>query len=256
MSIILHKKSRALNRASEDLHVDAFDKTFNVFDPYPEARKATSNLLLWPVSLMLVFGVLSLAFMQLIGAGVVLDITIVIFGVGLMVVDEASEIYSNANVFIRALVDHAKFAQGDVRAVYLLKGIMQKLRKYYVLLAVVFAVFSVASPWIQQLVIVGFAQFVGSTVTTTSSLGIAAPYVTVFVFAALVTIVFIVAGQVKTRLFEFAPSVPQAVMDEQFERLTVMSHWGEAPPYELSHRPVFEDPEVEERKRRALRSKQ
>jgi len=76
------------------------------------------------------------------------------------------------------------------------------------------------------------------------------------VFAALVTLVFIVAGQIKTRLFDFAPSVPQTVTDEQFERLTIMGNWAESPPYELSHRPVFENPEVEERKRRALRSKE
>jgi len=70
-------------------------------------------------------------------------------------------------------------------------------------------------------------------------------------------LILMISGEiVKVRVFGFRSSVPLTATDEQFERLLIMSKWGEKPPFELSHRPVFEDYETEERKRKTLSEKE
>jgi len=252
VSLLFDRKTRTLNRLSEKINLNVFDKTFNVLNPYPTSRKTISTIMIWPIVIMLIFAVFAMAFSKIFETGIALGLIVLISSVGLMMVDEAMEINSTANQFTQALTTQTGFGKGDVVALHILKQTMPKLKKYYILLAALFTVCAITLPYILQAAVTAFTEAVGSVMTTTSTLGIISPYLSLLIFTAIVTIIAVTAGRIKTKAFGLGPSPTLTSIEEQFERITIMAKWGEAPPFELSHRPVLEDPEVEERKRKAL----
>lgn len=252
VSLLFDRKIRVLNRVSENINVNVYNKTFNILDMYAPSRKTINTIMVWPIVIMVIFMIFAITFSTIFETGIALGFMILISSVSLMMVDEVTEINSIANLFTNALIDRTGFGKGDVVALHLLKQTMPKLKRYYVLLATLFIIAAITLPYLLQAAVTAFTQTLGSVMTTTSTLGIISPYLSLFVFAAIVTIIAVTAGRIKTKAFGFGPSPTFTSIEEQFERITIMAKWGEAPPFELSHRPVLEDPEVEERKRRAL----
>ncbi len=80
-------------------------------------------------------------------------------------------------------------------------------------------------------------------------------YIGCLAIAAVTMMILTLGGTIKSRVFGFSRSVPFTVWAEQFERgARTLSLW-ESPPFELNHRPILEDYEVEEGKRRVLSEK-
>ncbi len=252
LSTLFDRKSRALNKLSQRINLNVFDKTFNILNPYAPTQKTINSVMFWPIAIMVLFAVFAITFAKLFETGIALGFVILIGSISLMMVDEAIEMNSTANLFSKALAARTGFGKGDVVALDLLRKTMPKLRKYYVLLAAVFIVSAMVLPYILQLAVNALTETMGTVMATTSILGVISPYLSLLVFAVIVTIIAVTAGKIRTKAFGFGPSATLTSVEEQFERITLMAKWGEAPPFELSHRPVLEDPEVEERKRRAL----
>lgn len=256
ISLFFYFKSRFFRRASADLRVNAFDRTFNVFDPYPERRRSVEILVLLPLILVFMFFFIGFVVLKFFEARLILGLTVFMACFGFMMVDEAYEILVNARAFTKAVENKAKLGEGDLKALLLLTEIMPKMSRYYFVLATVFLVSAATFQYIAPSAVLGVSLLVGTTVESTSFAGGISPYLAVFTFTIVFVTVYFAAGRLKTRLFGFSPSTPLTAMEEQFQRVKIMSKWGEAPPYELSHRPVLEDAEVEERKRRALRQEE
>lgn len=252
ISLILDRKTRTLNELSQKINLNVFDKTFNVLNPHAPPRKTINSIMIWPVAIILLFTVFAMTISKIFEAGIALGFIILIGSIGLMMVDEAIEINSTAKLFSNALAIQTGFGKGDVVALNFLKQTMPKLKKYYILLATLFIISAIMLPYILQVTLTAFTHTMGSVMATSSTLGIISPYLSLLVFTAIVTIISVTAGRIKTKAFGLGPSPSLTSIEEQFERITIMAKWGEAPPFELSHRPVLEDPEVEERKRRAL----
>jgi len=252
LSLLFDRKIRAINRLSQKINLNVFDKTFNVLDPYPRSRKTINSIMIWPIVIMLLFTFFAMAFSKIFETGIALGVIILISSISLMMVDEVTEINSTANLFSKALASQTGFGKGDVVALHLLKQTMPKLKKYFILLATLFLISALTLPFLLQAAVIALTQTVGSVMTTTYILGLISPYLSLLIFTAIVTIIAVTAGRIKTKAFGLGPSPTMTSIEEQFERITIMAKWGEAPPFELSHRPVLEDPEVEERKRRAL----
>jgi hypothetical protein len=252
ISLILDRKTRTLNELSQKINLNVFDKTFNVLNPHAPPRKTINSIMIWPIAIILLFTIFAMTISKIFEAGIALGFIILINSIGLMMVDEAIEINSTAKLFSNALATQTGFGKGDIVALNFLKQTMPKLKKYYILLAMLFIISAIMLPYILQVTLTAFTQTMGSVMATSSTLGIIAPYLSLLVFAAIVTIIAVTAGRIKTKAFGLGPSPTLTSIEEQFERITIMAKWGEAPPFELSHRPMLEDPEVEERKRRAL----
>jgi hypothetical protein len=253
-SLYFYRKRRALGRLAGSLYMNVFDKSFNVYDPYPERRKVIGLTVAVPLLLVLTYFLIGYLLLKVLESGLVLGFVLFAMGFGLMMVDEALELYSNAKLFTKAATNRTDFGQGDLKALSILLDTMPKLSKYYVLLAAVFFASAVAFPYIASPTLMAFSLYVGTTIEYTSSTGIWSLVFVVLAYTLLFMTVYFVAGRLKSRIFGSSTSTPFAASDEPFERIKIVARWGEAPPYELSHRPVLEDPEVEERKRKALTS--
>jgi len=133
---------------------------------------------------------------------------------------------------------------------------LPKLSRYYLLLAIILFVSSVALPYVVPAALFALAQFFGGVIESTAFAGPLVLYVALFLFTVAFMTVYFAGRILKSRVLGFPRSLPSTYIEEQFERLLINAKWAESPPYELSHRPVFEDSEVEERKRKALVSKE
>ena len=253
LSYYFYSKSRVLKEASKNLSVTVWDKTFNVFVP-TENRRAITPTILLPVVAVLMWVFVGFLVLKILEMGLVLGISVFILSLGLMMMDEALDLRDHANVFVNALNSKTKLAKGDVNTLLLLGRVMPKLSIYYIFTAIVFFASAYALPYIVSAVVVGLSVYSGTAATVASPLGVAMPYIALFAFTFLFVIVYLGGGRLKNRIFGFPKSMSFRAMEEQFERgVRTITH-GDSPPFEMSHRPILEDPEVEERKRKDLDS--
>ena len=255
LSYYFYSKSRILKEASKNLSVTVWDKTFNVFVPTENRRAITPSILL-PVVAVLMWVFVGFLVLKILEMGLLLSISLFILSLGIMMMDEALDLRDHANVFINALKSNTKLAKGDVTTLLLLGHVMPKLSVYYIFTAAVFFVSAYALPYILSAVIVGLSVYSGTAATVASPLGVAMPYIAAFAFTFLFVMVYLGGGKLKNRIFGFPKSMSFRAMEEQFERgVRTITH-GDSPPFEMSHRPILEDPEVEERKRKELDSEE
>lgn len=193
-------KTRFFRRLSKNLQVNIFNKTYNVFDPYPEHRKSIGISILLPI--VLVFSCLFIGFMilKVLESGLILGLTVFIVCFSLMLADEAYELYTNARIFTKAIRNGTDIGEGDLKALSLLMEIMPKLSKYYIILASVFLASAAVFQYIVPAATLAVSLFLGTTIEVTSFTGNISPYVAVFVFTVTFMTVYLAAGRIKTRL--------------------------------------------------------
>jgi hypothetical protein len=250
-SLSFYLKYRVLRKVSKNARVNAYDETFKVVSPYPEHRHIINNIVI-PLILAVVFPfLLGFAILRMLEMGLVLSILAVILWLGLMMLDPAFEIHKNTNIFIEAFRNKGNLGKGDLVALFFLKKTMPRLSVYYLLLTITFSVSSIMLPYITSMAIMVVSQFVNLVTELASFWGVVGVFAGLLLFAALTTLILVAGGIVKTKVFYFPPSVPLNALEEQFLHVKIMTS-GDSPPFELSHRPMLEDTEVEEKKRRWL----
>jgi len=207
LSLILHLKNHALLRLPKNLQVNVFDRTFNVFDPYPEHRKVMHDFLALNPSLALVAGFISVFFaMSILAMGLLLGIVVLIFCLSLMMVDEVLEIHKNTNLFLKTVNSEAGFGVGDLTVLLLLKKTLPKLRTYYLFLSIMFLTSLTLLPWIVPAGTFALGQAVGMLIVFSASAGILAPFGTTFLFASVEVVIYAAVREVKSKIFGFPPS--------------------------------------------------
>jgi hypothetical protein len=218
----LRVKFRALRRFPSDPQVKVFDKTFSVFDPYPERRKMIQRF----TTLFFYFaGVGSFLFLAIVTkmaeTGLILGAVLFILCIGLMMLDEMLEIYKNACVFVNAVREGADFGKGDLIALSLVRQTLPKLSNYYLLLAIVFFASSTALPYIVPAALLALSGFVGLVVEFSASAGMAAPYIALLFLGVAIVIVQIVSGRLKSRILGFPQAESLSVQEHQFEQMRI-----------------------------------
>jgi hypothetical protein len=204
LSIIFRLKSRRLDNLPRELNANVFDRTFNVFDPYPVRIKIIHNFLtVLPViagvgSIVLAFEVWSLAM-----SGFLISIFIIIIGLNLIMIAEAPEIYTNSNVFVKAVEKNAKFAEGDLKVLQLVKKLASKLAYYYLGLAVLFTTFSATLQYIWNALPSLLTQIVQAIETAGGSNGILIVEVIAATCILSLGLLQIVAVKIKNRMFSY-----------------------------------------------------
>lgn len=200
LSVFFRLKSRAINNISTKLEPRIFDKTFSVFNPYPERRKMIHSFLpvLMTVVVIASFGSLLIA-MRIFEAGLLLSLFILIICLDLIVVDVAPETYMNTNAFIRAIHCGTSLGVGDLKVFQLLIRALPRLSNYYLGLSIFFIALGATLSYIWLTVLMFFARFIGLTFGIGEAAGWMGWAIPVILF--VIAVVFIQTLVWKTRSY-------------------------------------------------------
>jgi len=161
LSIFFRLKYHRINSLPKNLSVDVFDKTFNVFNPYPERGKIFHNMLsALPLVVFFVGVAFTLFVWKILEYGLLLSLVMLIICLNLMLVDFASETYHGAKVLVKAVDAKAGLGAGDLEVFQKLERVMPKLSNYYIALSILFLTFAVTLSYIWSSLLWFFIHFV------------------------------------------------------------------------------------------------
>jgi hypothetical protein len=226
-SLIFYLKSRAVKKISKGLAATVFDRTFAVFDSFPERRRTIRSdfffFLLSPLmSFVWAFIIVFVVLLPIIEAGFVGDLAILVLALGPMMVSEATEAYSCANTLTKAAERHSSFGRGDISILLILKKTIGKMSAYYLVLSVLFAALFLAAPYVFSPTIFACSLFVGLILNATIGIPIIAPFAAAFLFILFALAIFEAAKRVKAALFGFSTS---DLSDSETRDEAVMARW-------------------------------
>lgn len=240
----LDRKSRALGRLSKNLSVGVFNKTFNVFDVNTERRRII-NSHTGLIVFLAIYGswfVVTIGVITTFAVGGLMASVIFVVCAGLLMVDETQEVNKNASNFVKAIRTGTGLGVGDLRVLFVMKGMLPKLRLYHLVLAVIFFASAFAVPYISTgffLACAGAAWVFFAL----SSLLIAAPLLSILavtgLLGATIAMIVMVADQAKKVFFGFPPSIRMDVVDSQRERMALYVGY-------MCHRPTSREPAPED----------
>lgn len=204
LSIIFRLRFRWLDSLPRDLNASVFDRTFNVFDPYPVRIKVVQRFL---TALPVIAGIgailLSMIVWSFVASGLMMSVFIVIIGLNLIMIEEAPEIYTNTNVFAKAVENNAKFAGGDLKVLQLIKKLSLKLARYYLGLTVLFMALSVTLQYVWNALPSLLTSLVHGIEQSSGSNGMVVVEVIAVVLALNLTLLQLVAFKIKNRMFRY-----------------------------------------------------
>jgi uncharacterized membrane protein len=200
-----------MKKIPKSLAATIFDRTFNVFDPFPERRRTIRSdfffFLFSPLmSFVWVFIIVFVALLPIIEAGFVGDLAILVLCLGPMMINEATEAYSCANILTKAAERHISFGQGDISVLLILEKTIRKMSAYYLLLSLLSCALFFAMPYMFPAMMLAFSQFINLMVGATIGIPIIAPFAAAVLFILFSLAIFETAKRVKVALFGFPPS--------------------------------------------------
>lgn len=205
LSIIFHSKHRKMGHLPRNYSVNIFDKTFNIFNPYPEHRRTIHNFL---SALPLIIVLASLVFipfaLKVFESGLLLSLVLLIICLNLMLIEVASETYQNAKIFIKAFNSKADLGAGDLKVFKTLERAMPKLSKYYLALSILFLTLAATLGYIWPSFLWFFAQLVRLLLEVSASTGSVIWFqVVVFLFALVVVVIQIFVWKIKSKFLSY-----------------------------------------------------
>jgi hypothetical protein len=197
-----HNRLEAI--AAEGSVPTVFEKTFTVFDPYGEKRTIFHRLLALMafVPLLGSFGLAILVFVM-IGSGLFLALLVVMFGLGLMVVEESSEAYTESKALLRAIESREKLGVGDVKLFQVTRRMLSRLTFYYSGLAVVLIVLAATLPYVWAYALMSFEVVFKYGFEASATLGPLGWILTVGFFTLAIGVVIAVVVFAKNQLFGY-----------------------------------------------------
>jgi hypothetical protein len=206
-SAYFYLKRRAMQKLPKNLTVNVFHKTFNVFDLASKKRMIHSFgffLLLSPlVAFSWTFVFVFVVILSFLGAGLILGLIFLVFSMGLMMIDEASEVRGNSNAFMKAVKMGKGVGAGDLAVMSLIDDASRRLITYYLLLGGIFFATFFVMPFVFPVAIILFARLVDLMVGITSSAQIFAPILTALLLALATLATYVVARKIKARILGF-----------------------------------------------------
>jgi len=201
LSVFFRLKSHAINNVSENLSPSIFDKTFNVFNPYPEHIKIIHSILfILPILVfLLAFGSFLVA-IRIFEYGFIASLCISIVCLDLIVVEVAPEVYKNTKTFISAVHCGTSLGVGDLEVFKFLRWILPRLSNYYLGLSILFIALAVTLSYIWASALLVLAQFIGLTLEVGAVFGWIGWLVSVFVFVITVACLQILVWKTRNHL--------------------------------------------------------
>ncbi len=208
LAVSVFLENRALGKLPTNLDMDVFDRTFNVFDPFPTQQKTISSVVS-SIPFLALIGGLTIAYFGMIALateGLALAVVVLIFCLGILMLDEAYELLKNARIFVNASKSGGKFAAGDIAVLLIMKKTLPKLCAYYLFLVAAFVTSAAVFPYVVPVAMQVLARFVGVALDVAAYAGILGYILAALVFAATEVAVYFVLRKVKGRVFGFYPS--------------------------------------------------
>ncbi len=200
-------KRRSVRKLPKNLKVNVFDKTFSVFD-ISSKKKVIQGfgyfLLLSPlVAFTGTFFFVFIVILNFIGAGLVLGLVLLIFSLGVLMIEEASEIRGSCNTFITAVKEGKGLGAGDFAIMSLVDDASRRLIVYYLLLGGIFFATFLWAPLVFPVALTMFVRLVDLIVGVSNTTQLFAPIMTALLFALAAVGLFIAARRLKARILGF-----------------------------------------------------
>lgn len=204
LSILFRSKHHWMKRLPRSLSANVFDKTFNVFNPYPEQRGIihSVNFISMLPAMIVVFAFTVLLFFAwaLVASGLLLSVILLITCLNLMLLEVASDTYQNAKVFMKAFNNRANFGAGDLKVFETLKRVMPRLSNYYLALSILFLALAATLGYIWPSLLWSFARFAGLMLEVQALTGSAVGFQVALILIGLVVfVVQIVIWKIKSK---------------------------------------------------------
>lgn len=219
LSLYFHLKWRAMRKFHKTLTANIYDKTFSVFNPFPDARRTFHSFLYFalfsPLSAVLwTLIVIYVVLLPVLQAGLILWPVVALLCLSLMMIEEAIEVRKTANVYEKALRKGVPLARGDLAVLSILKNVIPRLIIYYLLLALLFLASFIVMPYILSTVLLAWAYFAyiifsNASVAANAQTLLAVPVAMLLTasFLAVVWVALSTLGRVaKKRVFGFLSS--------------------------------------------------
>jgi hypothetical protein len=207
LSLYFYLKRRAVRKLPKNLTVNVFHKTFNVFDLDSKKRVLHSFaffLILSPlVAFSWTFIFVFVVILNVLDAGLILGLVILIFCMGLMMIDEASEVRESSNRFIKAVKVKRGLGAGDLAIMSLVDDVARRMIIYYFLLGGIFLATFLVVPYVFPAALIIFTYLVDLMVGITHSAQIFAPVFAAFLFALATVATFVASKKIKARILGF-----------------------------------------------------
>lgn len=217
-SIVLFRKSRAVEKIPKSLTATIFSRTFNVFDPFSEHSRMFQSDFFFLLTLLGAMLLVLSALVAVVVTGLFVELSIVLLCLGLMMISEATETYSTANTLLKAVKRQTSFGQGDIYVLVLVKKGIGKLSAYYVLLSVLFATLFFTLPYLFPALALAFSTFIGLIMSATFGISILGPFFAALLVALFTVAVFQAGRRAKTAFFNFLPA-------DLFQTDEAMANW-------------------------------
>jgi len=202
LSTLFRLRVKRLRSIPRDLGATVFNQTFAVFDPYPQQKKVMHRFLgAMPfIGIAVTFAGIAIVW-KMVTAGFLLSTFIMIITLNIIVIEEAPEVYINSKLFIKAVQNKSNFAEGDVKALNLVRKLASKISNYYLGISAILIVTSVALPYVWES-LPSLSNWLVASVANLSGLsGTLVFQVVAFLLALSFVIIQLVAFKLKNRIF-------------------------------------------------------
>jgi preprotein translocase subunit SecG len=207
LSLVFRLKSHKINSLSTNLMANTFSKTFNVLDPYGKKKVIHELLFLLPILLTIVFLFSFIVLLKIIEYGLFLSFLIIIVGLNLMLIDVFSDVYQDANIFVKAVNAKAHLGVGDVKAFQILKNAVPKLSNYHLILSIFFFILALTLGYIWSSLLWLFSYLVSLILEIGAPTGFVAYAVVTLIFVSIVAVIQILVNRAKNK---FLMSITEA----------------------------------------------
>jgi hypothetical protein len=212
LSAAFYIKSRRVRKdIPKDLTANIFSRTFNVFNPFPEHRRIFHSYLFFIffsplIAFVWTFILVFVVFMKVLEAGLLMELVTFLLSLGLLMVSEATEIYSTASTLLKAAKTKRRFGRGDTKILSIVKRSLSRMSTYYLLLSIAFICLFFTLPTVFPMIMLAFSHLVGATVGMTIGSSFVALFATILLYVLVVITTLFVGGKAKAAVFGFPPS--------------------------------------------------
>jgi hypothetical protein len=200
-SVIFQLLHRKIENLPKNFTVNVYDKTYVVFNPYPEETKVIHSFLTaFPLVACLISVVIAIVLWKLFVSGLVLSLVALVIGLNLLVVEDASDIYINSKMILKSPQSEIRFGVGDLKGLQILRKALPKITHYYFTLSIVFLILSLVLPFAWNPILLAFTQLLGFIFQISAHTGFMSYQVAAILFALGIMIVHLLVSKVKQKL--------------------------------------------------------
>jgi hypothetical protein len=199
LACLFRTRFRRLDGIASDPSVKVFNRTFNVFDPYPDRLRLIGNFVtVLPLVVLALTGAVLLFIMEIVATGLLLSLVVIVISLNLLVVEGAFDIYQSAKAFTKAFQKGAGLGEGDLKVFRIVKKALPRLSNYYFGLATGFALLGLTLPYAAPSLVWASVQFMSLIFSGGAVIGFA-PFTVPLLWMLSIVAIVIFIRRIKSR---------------------------------------------------------